>query len=222
MDNDDCCAQNGEAVERLAPDPLVGDPSSETATVCHDLRQHLGALQNLVAVLQTAGELPLASQLILSEMTDELASASRLIDAVLAAADGALSVVDLGEVAAEAAQTLKRWHGADTRLRTVGRSCMLGREVPIRRAVANLLDNAYGADPEGTIELSVISQKGRVLIEVLDGGQGFGSAPVGHGLGLGQVRAAAREFGGLLLIEDRETGGTRVRLSFPRVETFAS
>lgn len=210
------------AWQRPLPDASATAPASSTANLCHDLRQHLGALRNLVAVLQSTEELSLTSRVTLDAMTEELAAASSMIVSELAAAREGPSLVDVGQVAAAAALTLKRRHGADVILRTVGRSRMLGREVEVRRAVANLLDNAHGADPDGTVELTVISQESRVLIEVLDEGRGFGTSPAGNGLGLGQVRATAKEFGGLLLIEDRETGGTRVRLSFPRVKTFAS
>lgn len=212
----------GRAWGESAGDREVPASSSHAASICHDLRQHLGALQNLLAVLKSSRELSGASGLTVEAMSEELAAASSMISHELASTRAGPSVVDLAEVAAAAARTLRRRHGVDVTVRTAGRSRVLGREVEIRRAVSNLLDNAHGADPHGVLELAVAPEGNRVAVEVLDGGEGFGSSPVVGGLGLSQVRAAAKEFGGLLLIEDRETGGTRVRLSFPRARTFAS
>ncbi len=81
--------------------------------------------------------------------------------------------------------------GADLPLR------MRGRRLALRRALSNLLQNAFdhGSLP---IAIRVSGESTRVLIEVVDSGRRAGrdEGAVGYGIGLGVVRAIAAMHGG--------------------------
>ena len=103
----------------------------------------------------------------------------------------------------------------------------------IRRAVANLVDNAlhYAG---GAVEVATRSEAGRALIEVLDRGPGVPAAEAerlkrpftrlneartgagGAGLGLAIVDRVARAHGGQLVLAPREGGGLAARLELAR------
>jgi two-component system osmolarity sensor histidine kinase EnvZ len=100
----------------------------------------------------------------------------------------------------------------------------------IRRAIANLIDNALRYAP-GPVEVAARGGPGRVVIEVLDRGPGVPageaerlkrpftrldearSGPGGAGLGLAIVDRIARAHGGRLELAPREGGGLAARLS---------
>jgi two-component system osmolarity sensor histidine kinase EnvZ len=103
----------------------------------------------------------------------------------------------------------------------------------VRRAVANLIDNAlrYAGEP---VEVETASQGGRVVIEVRDRGPGIPSGEVervkrpftrleparsgagGAGLGLAIVERIARSHRGGLELAPREGGGLIARLTLLR------
>jgi two-component system osmolarity sensor histidine kinase EnvZ len=103
----------------------------------------------------------------------------------------------------------------------------------VRRAVANLIDNAlrYAGEP---VDVETASQGGRVVIEVRDRGPGIPSGEVervkrpftrleqarsgagGAGLGLAIVERIARSHRGTLELVEREGGGLVARLTLLR------
>jgi signal transduction histidine kinase len=110
------------------------------------------------------------------------------------------------------------------------------RPISVRRAIANLLDNAvkYG----GIADVSLIREPSGVVLLVEDEGPGIPPdahekvfAPFyrldesrnvdtgGVGLGLAVVRSVVREHGGEVTLSNRETGGLRVRIELPLVES---
>ncbi len=111
---------------------------------------------------------------------------------------------------------------------------MDARPMALKRAMANLLDNArkYG---NGTVIARLQDQGGQVVILVLDDGPGIPAdqfervfAPFfrleasrnretgGTGLGLSVARAAARAHGGDIVLSNRPEGGLEVRMVLPR------
>jgi two-component system, NtrC family, nitrogen regulation sensor histidine kinase NtrY len=109
----------------------------------------------------------------------------------------------------------------------------------VERALINLLQNAvesiHGRDsggaaglPPGRIEISVVDEKTRVVVEIADNGCGLPAEArerltepyvttraKGTGLGLAIVKKILEDHGGDLQLGDREGGGARVRLVFP-------
>ncbi|MBC7905875.1 MAG: HAMP domain-containing protein [Rhodospirillaceae bacterium] len=107
------------------------------------------------------------------------------------------------------------------------------RPMALKRAVANLIDNAvkYGAPARACLT----EDDGQVVITMDDNGPGIPEAEFervfapfvrldasrnretgGTGLGLSVARAAARAHGGDIVLTNRPEGGLRVRLSLPR------
>lgn len=85
----------------------------------------------------------------------------------------------------------------------------------IRRAVANLIENAArAAGSEGRVRVSVVAGDW-VEVDVEDDGPGFGAVPSGTGLGLGIVRATAAELGGTVELGVSRLGGVEARLRLP-------
>jgi signal transduction histidine kinase len=105
----------------------------------------------------------------------------------------------------------------------------------VRGAIRNLIDNAVKY--AGSAEVAVASEGERVRIDVMDRGPGIPDAQLakvmepfvrleesrsratgGTGLGISLARAAAQLHGGDLELSNREGGGLRARLWFPREE----
>jgi signal transduction histidine kinase len=108
-----------------------------------------------------------------------------------------------------------------------------GDPLLLRRLVRNLLDNARRYGGSGSIEVSVGSQRGRAILDVVDHGPGvpeterdrifepFYRLPQtretgrGSGLGLALVRQIARRHGGDAVCLAAEDGGSRFRVELP-------
>lgn len=90
----------------------------------------------------------------------------------------------------------------------------------LHQALLNLLDNAAKASPQG-IELTSRITPAEVEIDILDRGAGFGaafgtpSAPAGLGLGLALTNATVERRGGRVFANQRQGGGTCVRVIVP-------
>lgn len=97
-----------------------------------------------------------------------------------------------------------------------GDHVVTGDPVLLRRAVANLLNNASRATgATGRVRLRVGSSGTDSWVEVIDDGPGFGQIAGGTGLGLEIVRAAVWASGGQLRIDTGPTSGTSVRMTLP-------
>jgi signal transduction histidine kinase len=108
----------------------------------------------------------------------------------------------------------------------------IGRPLTLRRAVANLVDNAIKYGGRAVVSLSAGSDHVEILVE--DEGPGIPASQRenvfrpffrmessrnrqtgGVGLGLSAVRSAVRGHGGEIDLGDREGGGLRVRVRMP-------
>ena len=97
----------------------------------------------------------------------------------------------------------------------------------LRQALLSLISNASDASPDA-VELRVSADDGVLTIRIMDRGPGIppwlrerlGKGPVGprdggHGLGLMIANSAIGRLGGIVLLLDREGGGTCVQVELP-------
>jgi signal transduction histidine kinase len=207
---------------------FLEDRTQMLAAISHDLRAPLARLR-LRAELVGDGEQQ-------RKMFDDLDSMNAMIESTLAfARDDARqeprTLVDLGvlvgDVCEDAGDSGDKV--AYTGQRGIDVSC---RPSLVRRAVANLVDNAvkYG----GGARVKLIHDIERVVIVVDDDGPGIppdehekvfapfyrreparDPAKAGVGLGLSIARTVAREHGGDVTLANRDGGGLSVRVELP-------
>jgi two-component system osmolarity sensor histidine kinase EnvZ len=136
---------------------------------------------------------------------------------------------DLGALLAEIAESYRR-RGIEVSVRGPAPLRVRFSPMALRRAVANLVDNAlrHAGSP---VEIAARRDGNRVLVEVMDRGPGVPpeqaerlkrpftrldearSGPGGAGLGLAIVERVARGHGGRLELLPREGGGLLARLT---------
>ena len=190
-------------------------------TVSHDFRTPLATMQAAVGGLEDP-ELQLsdADRLeLLETIRLETERLSRLVENVLdlsriqagaAAPRPALWAVDdlLGQAAAEASDPARlHVHVPD------GLPAARVDAVQMQRVLANLIENAlkFGA---GDVDLTAQAAGDDVVVDIVDRGQGASARP-GLGLGLAIAHGFTDANKGTLVLEPREGGGTRARLTLP-------
>ncbi|MBR0875450.1 HAMP domain-containing protein [Bradyrhizobium tropiciagri] len=207
---------------------FLEDRTQMLAAISHDLRAPLARLR-LRAELVADGEQQ-------RKMFDDLDSMNAMIESTLAfARDDARqeprTLVDLGVLVGDVCEDAGD-SGCEvtyTCQRGIDISC---RPTPVRRAVANLVDNAvkYG----GGARVKIVHAVDRVVIVVDDDGPGIPAedhekafAPFyrrepardpekgGVGLGLSIARTVAREHGGDVTLKNRDTGGLSALIELP-------
>ncbi|MBL8843358.1 MAG: HAMP domain-containing protein [Planctomycetes bacterium] len=222
-----------------------------TANVSHELRTPLAAVRAIgEAGLRRPGDAA-ALRDVVGSMLEEVDGLSRLVESMLELAradDGRLQLsvvaVDLAELATEVVEQLAPL-AEEKRLRVRVESpspsrCVADRSL-VRRAIANLLDNAIKHSPaEGEIVLRARGAGEEALLEVLDEGQGIapadhariferflrldasrardptaGHAHGGAGLGLALARASIAAHGGRIEVESDVGAGARFRIALP-------
>jgi two-component system, OmpR family, sensor kinase len=184
------------------------------ADASHELRTPLTALRGNAHHLATRGPDPELAR----DLEQDIARLSRLVDTLLAlaredAASPPEGVVDL--------ERLVTSMDGDSRVLVEAESplAVRGDADAIRRAIANLLENARRYGPDGApIELRARTIDGEAAISVRDRGSGIPGAALdeattrfwrgsnaagteGSGLGLALVRATAERHGGRLEID---------------------
>jgi signal transduction histidine kinase len=207
---------------------FLEDRTQMLAAISHDLRAPLARLR-FRAELVTDGEQQ-------RKMFDDLDVMNAMIDSTLAfARDDSRQeprrLVDLGVLVGDACEDVTDAGGKASYLgpRGVDVRC---RPTLVRRAVANLIDNAikYGA----VARVTIVREPDRVVIVVDDDGPGIPPeeqekvfAPfyrldaardpgkAGVGLGLSVARTIAREHGGDVTLANRDGGGLSTRLELP-------
>jgi signal transduction histidine kinase len=207
---------------------FLEDRTQMLAAISHDLRAPLARLR-FRAELVTDGEQQ-------RKMFDDLDVMNAMIDSTLAfARDDSRQeprrLVDLGVLVGDACEDV-----ADAG----GKACYAGprgidvpcRPTLVRRAVANLIDNAikYGA----VARVRIVREPDRVAIVVDDDGPGIpvdeqekvfapfyrldasrDPGKAGVGLGLSVARTIAREHGGDVTLANRDGGGLSARVELP-------
>jgi signal transduction histidine kinase len=219
-----------EAVNRMQHrlQRFLEDRTQMLAAISHDLRAPLARLR-LRAELVGKGEQQ-------RKMFDDLESMNAMIESTLAfARDDARqeprTLVDLGVLVGDVCED-----AADSGDK-VAYAGQRGIDVPcrptlIRRAVANLVDNAlkYG----GGARVKIVRDPARVVIVVDDDGPGIppeeqekvfapfyrreaarDPSKAGVGLGLSIARTVAREHGGDVTLKNRDSGGLSAHIELP-------
>lgn len=207
---------------------FLEDRTQMLAAISHDLRAPLARLR-LRAELISDGEQQ-------RKMFDDLEAMNAMIESTLAfARDDARQeprrLVDLGVLVGDVCEDI-----ADAGSK-VSYASGRGIDVPcrptlVRRAVANLVDNAvkYG----GGARVKIVHDDDRVVIVVDDDGPGIppeehekvfapfyrreparDPAKAGVGLGLSITRTVAREHGGDVTLRNRDGGGLRALIELP-------
>ena len=201
------------------------------AGVSHDLRTPLAKLRLVTEILS-----PDVDPELVESMVRNIAAADGVIDQFIAFArlgsDEALQTCDLGEMARDVAKAA----AAPLRLQLAPLPAIECRPVALRRALANLVENAlrHGG---GEVELRSEARDGKILLSVLDRGPGIPAAELqrmrqpftrleaarggkpGAGLGLAIVERIARLHRGELILHNREEGGLEAVLSLPVIAT---
>ena len=207
---------------------FLEDRTQMLAAISHDLRAPLARLR-LRAELVADGEQQ-------RKMFDDLDSMNAMIESTLAfARDNARqeprTLVDLGVLVGDVCED------AGDSGEKVAYAGQRGIDVPcrpthIRRAVANLIDNAvkYGE----SARVKIVHEADRVVIVVDDDGPGIPAdeqekvfapfyrreaarnpAKAGVGLGLSIARTVAREHGGDVTLRNRDGGGLSALIELP-------
>jgi len=165
----------------------------------------------------------------LADIVDRLLVMARKIE------QGETARVDLGPAVARA---VERWgdraqrRGATLQAKGNG-GAVQGDETDLDQILDNLIDNALSYAP-GPIEIETGRTDDRVFVAVLDRGPGIlpdevgrvterfyrgrGAPLGGTGLGLAIVRDLAERWGGTVVVDNREGGGTRVEVQLRSAE----
>jgi two-component system osmolarity sensor histidine kinase EnvZ len=194
------------------------------AGISHDLRTPLSRLR---LALEMSGADRRAGEAMIEDIGEIDAIIGQFLDFARGENEDQ-SMNDLGLLLLELGDHYKRIH-KDVRVTVQTESSFKFARMAVRRAIANLVDNAlrYAAEP---IEVETGRENGKVFVEVRDRGPGIPAAEVerlkrpftrlddarggasGAGLGLAIVERVARTHGGTLELLPREGGGLRARL----------
>ncbi len=199
--------------------------------VSHDLRAPLTVIGGYLDLL----ERPLPDESRAKAVTAAKRSAERmavLLEDLLTATRAeelfspiSLDPVSLAELAEETASAFEHTSAHTLVASAIDQGIVLGEERRLRQVLVNLVSNAIKHAPEaGTIEITVESRAGRVVVSVQDDGPGIpaeerevvferfarltghGENRPGIGLGLYIVRAIVESHGGTVQVEDRPDG----------------
>jgi signal transduction histidine kinase len=208
---------------------FIDDRTRMLAAMSHDLRTPLTRLRLRAEFVEDAEQQ--------QKMLVELDEMTEMIDASLAfaredARREEARRLDLGELVATVCDGAVDAH-QDVAFELAPRSEILGRPGALRRAVANVVDNAVKY--AGAARVRIVPMPGEFAVEVDDSGPGIPEAERervfapfyriessrnrgtgGVGLGLAVARSIAREHGGDISLANREEGGLRLTIIVPR------
>ncbi|MBL8835185.1 MAG: PEP-CTERM system histidine kinase PrsK [Alphaproteobacteria bacterium] len=218
--------------------------SRRFAFVAHDLKNLISQLQLLLRNAERHKDNPDFQRDLLATLANSVAKMKKLLEQVRQQPDadagraGGVSQVDLGVVAAAAAQ---RWATAGVTFlpsEQVGPIVVAADVERLNTVLDHLIQNAVDATPEGgvTVALSVRGAAGQGLLCVEDAGPGMSEAFVreelfrpfrssktaGYGLGAYQARELVKAMGGALEVESAPGEGTRMTIALSLAKAAAN
>ncbi len=212
------------------------------ADASHELRTPVTTIRTNLEVLARNPDLPAEDRVpLLEDLIGESAELGTLIEDLLESARESDVAEPFCAIPLDAlvASELERWgrrHPGAVLVPSLEPTVISGRERRLRRALANLLDNAIKWSPPGApIEVAVKD----ATLTVRDHGLGFTTKDLPHvfdrfyraptartvpgsGLGLSIVQKVAEEHGAAVRAENALDGGAVVTLSFSPLEVDAS
>jgi len=215
------------------------------ATVSHDLRSPLTFMRGYVAMIPTAGDLSGKQREFVDKIIKGIDQMSELIDDLLD-----IGRIEAGvgiEMAPCELGNLTRMVVMELRGRAEAKNLKLQLELPptlppivgdealIKRAVANLVDNAIKYTPEGSVTMRVRERDSYLVVSVSDTGIGIAPADQmrlfekfyrikrrdtirikGTGLGLAIVKSIAERHHGKVWVESKLGEGSTFHLALPK------
>lgn len=215
------------------------------ATVSHDLRSPLTFMRGYVTMISTAGDLNEKQQEFVDKIIRGVDQMSELIDDLLD-----IGRIEAGvgiEMAPCEMSSLVRMVVAELSGRAEAKNLKLQLELPptlplvvgdgalIKRAVANLVDNAIKYTPEGSVTVRVRERDSYLVVSVSDTGIGIAPADQmrlfekfyrikrrdtirikGTGLGLAIVKSIAEKHNGKAWVESKLGKGSTFHLALPK------
>jgi two-component system sensor histidine kinase MprB len=211
------------------------EQSRLVADASHELRTPLTAVRTNIEFLERATTLDEgARQSLLAETRTELEELTDLVTEMVELATDTRTVepvvdVDLGDIAADVAERLRRRSGRPVTVGLVEPARVRGQRGLIERAVTNLVDNAVKFSDDGA-EVDIVVHG--TTIEVADRGGGISAddetkvfdrfyradnarTRPGSGLGLSIVAQIAEAHSASVTVRPRPGGGTIARFEFP-------
>ncbi|HEY5896647.1 MAG TPA: ATP-binding protein [Burkholderiales bacterium] len=214
------------AFNRMASDlqSMERERAMVLAGISHDVRTPLSRLR---LALEMSGADEQSTDAMISDIDEIDAIIGQFLD-FARGADEKKDEHDLGELLEELAEHYARI-GKDVRLVAHAAKRFRFARMAVRRAIANLVDNAlrYAGEP---VEIEAINRNGDIAVEVRDNGPGIPPTEVerlkrpftrlddsrsgagGSGLGLAIVERTAHAHGGALELVPREPRGLIARL----------
>ena len=203
-------------------EPEAVDAWRVVRALCHDMRQPLATIVALSSTAAAKTGVDENSALTLGRITEQATGLLGMIRSTLEVESGpecaepACVPTVLAAVVTEWRETFSG--SLTTTVRDPQRATVLVHASMLRRAIANLVDNATrAAGPTGTVKVTVVGGVSIVDIIVRDDGPGFGQIASGFGLGLDVVRRVAATCDGQLDIRANDTGGVQAKLRLSRV-----
>jgi len=218
------------AQSQLAQGQLLADAS-------HELRTPIATLRTNLEVLARNPEMELSERIpLLRDLAAESAELGVLADDLLVSARSeqelaSPELLSLDELTISEVERCRSMHSNSRITVDLQRWLVSGSETGLRRAIANVLDNAVKWSPsDGAIEVTLI--EGALVVR--DHGPGFREEDLprvfdrfyrsetartvpGSGLGLSIVEKVAREHSGTVIAANAPGGGAIVTLTLPPV-----
>jgi signal transduction histidine kinase len=204
----------------------IGNISSELA---HDLRSPLQTIQNATYLLEMKPD----RKELLNLIKESLSYATSILDSFREYYRGHEITpikIDLTAVVKQAVYDIEAPDGVGVELELEEIGKVTIDPTKIRRAINNLVKNAFEAMPEGgELTVTLKEEDEKVVIEIVDTGEGIpeeiqenlyrpfdSRKPGGSGLGLPSAKRIIESHGGSIEYETTHGMGTRFKISLPK------